>query len=175
MPLIRSSCAIAAIRHAILLYGATLQRERAMAARVKLLLCAFLVLGAPSLFACSFVKIGETQITVTEPDGTTYTWIRSTWAWVNCGDAGGGGSGGGGTYDPNPPPGTVGPPAPPPPPSPPSTDRCTICQDACWGEYALCMSDEQNTNWLGFCGILCRESCRVARDVCLGDDCLPEC
>lgn len=124
-----------------------------------------LVLLAPAAFACSFQIVDRTEVTYTEPDGTQTTYITNYWAWVNCGGSGSVGT----VYDPTPPGGgVIGPPAPPPPPAPPTVSACDICQDACWGEWSLCMSSEQNTNWFGFCGILCRESCRVFRDSCTG-------
>jgi len=112
--------------------------------------------------------VETTTITYTESDGTKTSYVTNYWAWVGCDGPGSVGD----IYDPTPSGGTVGPPAPPSAPAPPDTDPCTLCQDQCWAEYVLCMSDDQNTNWMGFCGIMCRESCRWARDLCTGGTCV---
>lgn len=136
------------------------------------LLCGFVFVAAPQAKACSFQMIDSYSVTVTVGDETT-TYIHEIYAWVGCGGDGGFGE----PYDPWPGEGydggsapPVGPPAPPPPPAPPTTDPCSQCQDQCWAEYSICIGGEQDASWwkIGSCGILCRESCRLSRDSCLG-------
>lgn len=135
-------------------------------------LVAIAILGlilSPSALACSFQKVGESDVSYTLPDGTEYNHHTDYYAWVNCGTSGPSEP----YYDPNPAPGgDYGPPAPPPPPAPPTTEACQLCQDQCWAEFAICLSSEADRSWFGYCGILCRESCRVARDICIGDGCV---
>jgi hypothetical protein len=119
---------------------------------------------APTVWACSFQIVETTTIDIVEADGTTTRYITNYWAWVNCDGEGSVGE----VYDPWPSGGTIGPPTPPQPPGTPTLSRCDLCIDGCWGEYSLCMSDDHGTNWLGFCGILCREACRTSRDICVG-------
>jgi hypothetical protein len=129
------------------------------------------LLASSSAYACSFQMVQQTTVDVTV-DGVTTTFVHEYWAWVGCDETAGGNAGDGGgigpIYDPWPSDGFIGPPAPPPPPAPIS-GPCDTCQDLCWGEYAVCVSSENNTNWFGYCGVLCRETCRASRDTCVGN------
>lgn len=116
-------------------------------------------------YACSFEMIDSYSETICTPDGNCATWVHNIWSWLNCDGEGSAGE----PYDPWPSDRTIGPPAPPPPPAPPTTDPCQQCVDRCWAGYMMCIAGEQRESWGGFCGILCREGCRIDRDGCTGN------
>lgn len=124
------------------------------------------LLIAPAVLACSFQKVGESQITYTYGDGSTETVGTAYYQWVNCGSQGPSGP----IYDPTPPPGTYGPPSPPPPPTPPSVNPCTIAMDSCDAEYIVCVSSEPpEASFFGIwpkCGAACLQSCQMSLTAC---------